>query len=77
MRARTRHDAMSLKDADVGIDPVRPAHDAIQPATVHASSPTQDLPPDAAAVPETPVPAVHRDVVAMPTTSRPAPPAAI
>ncbi|KAK1645213.1 hypothetical protein QYE76_063018 [Lolium multiflorum] len=37
-----RRDVTSLKDADVGIDPVRPAHDAIHRATTHASSPTHE-----------------------------------
>ncbi|KAK1696320.1 hypothetical protein QYE76_013017 [Lolium multiflorum] len=72
-----RHDATPREDADVGIDVARPAPDANSLATPRASSPTPYLPPDAAAVPETPVPAVHRDVATMPVPSRPAPPAAI
>ncbi|KAK1613551.1 hypothetical protein QYE76_019068 [Lolium multiflorum] len=57
-----RRDATPLKDADVGIDPVRPAHDAIHRATTHASSPTNEPPR------RSPVPAV--DVVAMPAMPR-------
>ncbi|KAK1608647.1 hypothetical protein QYE76_032320 [Lolium multiflorum] len=66
---RRRQDATPTRDADVGIDPARPAPDANRLATPRASLPTPYLPPDAA-VPETPVPAVHRDVAAMTSTPR-------